>query len=107
MSLENIKAIEDNLNTKDVNGFLNQLGVDINSLPNDGKIVSLFKTSIDPETCGLASFIFKTLELEVKAGKDDQEIWVYINYNYTHPGGGSNGKNIICISRDNGQTWTV
>lgn len=106
-SLENIKAIEDNLNTKDVNGFLQKLGIDINSIEDNGKFNPLFQTTIEPETCGLASLLFKTLELKVKGGKEGETIHIIFDYEYTHPGGGSNGKSITALSYDNGQTWTL
>ena len=112
--VEKIGSQYDDEAVNNVKNFLSKnFRVDIPSffeLNDDGNgWTELIDYDIPPEDFGNFSFLFKTVNLKVKAALNSAEypgfVWMYIEYEYTHPGGGSNGKTTRYISKDNGKTF--
>jgi len=100
--IENVKSFLQRNFRVDVPSFFNlsDTGSDWTELVN---------ADISPEDFGNFSFLFKTANLKIKAATNSAEypgyVWMYIQYSYTHPGGGSNGLTTRYISKDNGKTF--
>ena len=65
-------------------------------------VTTLDTINIDPNTVGAMGLMFKKIELVIryttfeytKDGQDHRHTILTLDYNYTHPGGGSNGHSV-------------
>ena len=60
---------------------------------------------ISPNKFGIFSLLFEEANIKISFGGNEERCSLLIDYNYNHPGGGSNGKSFRLFSSDGGQTF--
>jgi hypothetical protein len=88
----------------EMNSILSRFNLSLDSVPVAKKVVEIGRMSIDPDSLGLASFAFRSMEVKIKAAADGQFVLIILDYSYEHPSG-SNGYEVRFHSRDNGENF--
>jgi hypothetical protein len=88
-----------------ISNFLESIGIDSSKMMRSENIDDeqiILRTKIHPTKAGPLAPIFDDIELTVKVDSaksflNDQMASLSLNYSYSHPGGGSNGKTALFV----------
>ncbi len=88
--------------------FVKKLGVNVNSIPEDGQYHDIKTIDIDPNTLGLFAPAIEKMSLRARGGWHPKRsiFELVLDYKYEHPSG-SNGYSAKLYSKDNGKTWVT